>query len=391
MHDKKGSNKTMVIKKAITAGVISVFSLSLAFGQQNGLEQQEQGLEEQDQELENGEQEFGLQPEREGQDRKLLSDLEEMEITGQDGQRLGEFEDVVVDMETGELTFIIVAGEDGQRRPIPTGALQVNGSPDAPELVVDISQEEWEQAPVIDRDQVDELGQEQKAQEIHEYYGQEHQNEFGAPAARDEMDENDQAKPEQPGAELQEDEQNEVEFGAPAARDEMDENDQAQPEQPGAGIQEDETEFGLREEHDEETVKLGRELKGARVQDEEGEEIGEISDLVLNLEEGRVSFVIIENEEQQYGVSPQSLQAEGEEEFVLSITQQELEEAATLSREEVDQKAEELELVEAGEARESPEVFRLDQDPATLFGAPQREDHEENEYDDKNDDHRNDY
>jgi sporulation protein YlmC with PRC-barrel domain len=352
----------MVIKKAITAGVISVFGLSLALGQQNGLEQQEPAQEEQDQQLENGEQEFGLQPERDQeQDRKLLSDLEEIEITGQDGQRLGEFEDVVVDMETGELTFIIVAGEDDQRRPVPIGALQVNGPPDAPELVVNISQQEWEQAPVIDRDEVEELGQEQRAREIHQYYGQEDENnevEFGASTDREEMQENEQ--PQQPGAQPQEEEENEIEFGA-------------------------------REQEEESTVKLGRELKGARVQDQEGEEIGEISDLVLNMEEGRVSFVIIENGQQQYGVSPQSLQEEAEEEFVLNVTQQELEEAETLSREDIEQRAEELELAEAEEARESPQVFRFEQDPATVFGAPEREQEElPEEENDKNND-RNDY
>lgn len=246
-------------------------------------------------------------------------------------------------METGELTFIIVAGEDDQRRPVPIGALQVNGPPDAPELVVSISQQEWEQAPVVDRDEVDELGQEQRAQEIQRYYSGEGENdegEFGASPDREEMQEEEQ-QPEQPGAQRQEEEQNEIEFGA-------------------------------REQEEESMVKLGRELKGARVQDQEGEEIGEISDLVLNLEEGRVSFVIIENGQQQYGVSPQSLREEAEEEFVLNVSRQELEEAETLSREEIEQRAEELELAEAEEARESPEVFRFEQDPAAVFGAPER-------------------
>jgi sporulation protein YlmC with PRC-barrel domain len=467
------------MKILTTTAVITACGFGLAFGaaEEAGQAQHEQEREQTQQ------QEFGMRAGEEG-DHKKLSDLRDSKLMGQDGEELGQFEDVVVDLETGAISFIIVADENDQRRPVPITAVQVEGSDEQMELVLNIDRQTFEQGESIGRDEVAQLGQDQRASEIYQHYGedwqafQQQQMEFAAPQQREQGQQQqqehgqqqpdqqqtqqlerqiqqgmtqagvdqeqareeaqklarkfsqeqpdqqeiqqeleqtltqagvDQQRAQQEAQRLSQQIHQQIEFGSP--QQDRQESHQDQQQQPGQeqneygspaerqqipmgqteqrmapGQEEEQQEqYGARDQH--ESIKLGRDLLEAKVHDQEREEIGEISDLILDLEQGSVLFALIEATEADghFAVSVRALQPEGEDAFRLNISSQELEQAQSISEQDLQMHARQQQQIESAQLQQSPEVFRYQEEETGLFGVPERRDEQEIEARDRQD------
>lgn len=101
-----------------------------------------------------------------------------------------------------------------------------------------------------------------------------------------------------------------------------------------------EQQHGMEQEHQAQSkVKKASELMGSTVRDQQGEEIGQIEDFALDLEQGRLNYVVLDTggfmEQRLVGISANELQASAEEEqaFVAQISQQEIEQAQALPEE----------------------------------------------------------
>lgn len=125
-------------------------------------------------------------------DTQRSSDLKGSRVVNPNGDRLGTFEDMVVELQDGRFSYAIVAaggflGVGSEWRPVPPESLQLRQVETGVEIVVDISADQWEQAPTVDREQIDQLTQEDRGQEIYQFYGadwqarQQRQTEFAAP------------------------------------------------------------------------------------------------------------------------------------------------------------------------------------------------------------------
>jgi sporulation protein YlmC with PRC-barrel domain len=365
--------KTM--KKMFTAGTITVFGLGLVVAA-TAQQQQQQSPQER------------AQPERSPQERMIEGETENAEqpraiyhrsedligsrVVNAEGDRLGTVHDLAVQLEDGLFSYAIVEaggflGIGGEWHPVPPGALRVQEARLGIELVLNISESQWENAPTVEEDQIQQLAQDNRAQEIYDFYGQDWQEqqdtEFAAPErnARNVEDQQpDQQQEQNDGqdqqAEQQEQQQQEEQFGARQQAEA-----QAQPQ-----------------------LRMARDVTDMDLVNEQQEEIGQIRDLLVNVEEGRVGFVLFSEGAglfqvggEEYAVAPQALRVE-DERAILNVTQQQLEQAQTLTAAQVAMQAQEQADLDPEEARESPEVFRFQEedDQNGVFAAPDRDDTE---------------
>jgi len=99
-----------------------------------------------------------------------LSELMDKTVKGQQGEELGEVKDVVVG-EQGNFAYVVVSGENDKLYPIPISAFQRSAEED--KLVVNLTQNQLQNAPSFAEGQWPDLGERHWEQRIHGYYGQE--------------------------------------------------------------------------------------------------------------------------------------------------------------------------------------------------------------------------
>lgn len=113
------------------------------------------------------------------------STLEGSRVDNHLGNRLGTVDDVLVDMTTGEVIFILVreglTAVVGDIRPVPPSAFQVRpfegvaGIGEGVVLILQMDEASWERAPRIERAQFGTLTQQAQARDIYTYYGQKYE------------------------------------------------------------------------------------------------------------------------------------------------------------------------------------------------------------------------
>lgn len=477
-------------KTLLTAGAITAFSFSLAFGAEQ--QQSETGATERDTqtriEIEQEEetdaaqqqqQEFGARAETRQQEVEVTvkgdmkphkaSDLKGSRVQSQDGERLGTVDDLAVDLQSGEVAYLIVSsggflGIGGDLHPVPPEAVQIREADRGVELVLDISEQEWENAPTVEREEIAQLGEQTQGQEIYQFYGQEFQArqtrqvEFGAPERledetreepalqQDDRETLEQDTEQQQSQEIQEfgsvqhrDEEQSVqaqagqqsqtnqqhasglgadqslgiqqeqrEYGAPQRDQEQKaekheekaeaHEQRAQAHEEQAGAQESQQEFGAAQREDSSVrvstqrdhqarqsgqgqIKLAEDLKDTDVTNSQQQTLGTIDDFIVNLEEGSIEFVLLtpdtgfwETADETYAIAPQAFQVSGEDQIMLNITQQDLEQAQTLNKQNIQQHSQQARMAGA-QSRQQPQVFRYqeEEDSGSIFGAPDRE------------------
>lgn len=367
--------KTM--KKMFTAGTITVFSLGLIVAA-TAQQQQQQFPQER------------AQPERSPQERMIEDETEHAQqqeetyhrsedligsrVINAEGDRLGTVHDLAVQLENGRFSYAIVEaggflGIGGEWHPVPPGALRVQEAQLGIELVLDISESEWENAPTFEEDQIQQLAQDNRAQEIYEFYGQDWQ----------EQQDTEFAAPERNARNAEEQQQDQ--------QSEQNDWQDQQAEQQEPQQQEQQEPFGARQQpetQEQPQLRMARDVTDMDLVNEQQGEIGQIRGLLVNLEEGHVGFVLFSGGAglfqvggEEYAVAPQALRVE-DERAILNVTQQQLEQAETLTSAQVAMQAQEQADLDPEEARESPEVFRFQEedDQNGVFAAPDRDDTE---------------
>jgi len=346
------------IKTLLTTGAITAFSLSLGIAQQQqpgqpqpsspGLQSEQptqpgQSTQAQEQQ-QSQQQEFGARSSQSAHQK--ATELKGAKIETQDGQSLGQVEDVAVDLQTGEISFILASGEGGgdQWTPIPPTAGEMKSQAGETTLTLDIDQQKWEQAPKVSENEIAQLGQQQRAQEIYQHFGEDYQ-------AR---------------------QQQTQQFGAP----ERPGQSEQQPPQPGGQQSQPESEFGAAQRGQGPT--LATKLMEADVSAPDQENAAKVTDMILNLQEGFVELVLIESEyvDGTFGVVPQAFEVIQEDQLRLNVSQEDLEQAQQLQQAQISQRAQQARMASVQQTRQNPEVYRIQEGQDSLFGAPPRGDSE---------------
>lgn len=105
---------------------------------------------------------------------RTASDLIGLNVTTPRGEKLGEINDFIVDPQSGKVVYTLVSARGSQDafRAVPFGALKQDPAPGAKRMILDVDQGKWTQAPVFLKTQTPSLLQDQRGQEVFQYYGQ---------------------------------------------------------------------------------------------------------------------------------------------------------------------------------------------------------------------------
>lgn len=405
------------------------------------------------------------------------SDLQGSRVVNQEGDRLGTLDDLVVEIDQGTLSYAIVAaggflGIGADWRPVPPESFQIREVALGHELVLDLTQEQWEQAPSVEREQIDQLAQEARGQQIYEFYGADWQareqrgTEFAAPAqeraeleidspdaelrveapqedeqvkqleqqleqsmtqagvereqaqqeaerlaqqfSREKPDQDEiekqleqalqqagveQDRAEQEAQRLSQQVHQQIEFAAPPQS-----RGQESPRSPGQTQSQEPREPKIRQQQEQEfgearqqqqgaasqKVRLASDIQELTIQNQEQQEIGEVSDLLINLDQGRIPFVVFTEGtglfpgDEEFAVAPQALEI-SQDQATLNITQQDLQGAQMLTRQQVQQQGEEMQ--DPQQARQQPQVFRYQDENGApgVYGTPGQRESEQSE------------
>lgn len=282
-----------------------------------------------------------------------------MNVENLQGENLGSVEDLVVDFETGEVPYLIISAGDivgigGTERAVPPQAFRF--SPEEEVLTLDIDEQRWEDAPEFDRDQLEQFGQVDRGRETYEHYGQDwrpgearQRGVFGEPR-----------RPDEPGVQDEPAYRDRDRVGSPprgtlGQRQLPQSRPQPQPrtlpgdrQQPGPEQTEQQPQPGVQQPGQQEqpglsedrpmareaytSLALASDIIGTTVFDNQQQEIGQLDDLLVNLETGSLAFALISADEidmeARFAVSPEVLSRSGPEgDLVANIDRQALEQA----------------------------------------------------------------
>lgn len=259
------------------------------------------------------------------------SQIQGSRVESPDRNRMGRVDSLVMDLQTGQVAFIVVAaggflGVMAELRPVPPEAFSTRDAVRGIALVLDLPPGAWEAAPSIGRsDQATHLGVEGYARPIYEFYG--HDWDKRLDAARRFED------PELPTVEE-----------APAP-------DEDPFLHPGP-------------------LRLADDLRGLPVTTRLRHKLGEIEDFLIHLEEGRILLALIrpttrfwERTAISYAVAPQALVVQTGE-ILLHFDPQALAGAPILAPANLAAESNRQGRVHPAEARERPVVFRYQTDAA---------------------------
>ncbi len=105
-----------------------------------------------------------------------VSNLKGWEVKSQGDEKLGDLSDFIVDTQSGKIVYAVIGsggvlGIGETLRAVPFKALR-QGAAGEEEMILNIDQAKWSQAPVFKKDQIAALGQDQRRQQIFQHYGQ---------------------------------------------------------------------------------------------------------------------------------------------------------------------------------------------------------------------------
>lgn len=349
------------------------------------------------------------------------SELLEHRVENHLGEDLGVVSDFAIDRNTGRVEFIAIGPGDPVRVIPPQAFYHL---PFEDRLVLSMTGDQWEHAPMTRRADLAQLAEENEARDIYEFYGIDYPTQamdrptregrptFGAPAHR--WQQRHQAEPHvmpldpaeprlerdrlpeaerrtETDAEWYQDSEGATEFGATGDRDVA---AVETPTETGWRAGSFESRLGLRERMDqfgprgrqpqaefgtppqreaarmsvreEERLLWASDLIGREVIDSRLESTGEVSDLIVNLRTGQVQHIIVRHEEDQQFAIPMRTARIGEDRLTVRQRLQDLQRAPRY---------------EERSARAQPDQsYRFEADPAgmpTEFGAPEHRERED--------------
>jgi sporulation protein YlmC with PRC-barrel domain len=254
------------------------------------------------------------------------SDLEGLRVVNSEGERIGTIDSLAVDLQNQEVAYIVVSsgglfGIGSDLRVIPVQLVEIsseNGTTgDRKVARIDISEDVWNQAPTIERDEIARLCDEARAREIFQAYG------------------------------LEWEQRPILQFGDRSVRVD-----------PAAALDAIETEVRTEQEC---RLVLTNKIKGNSILGAQQEDLGNIDNLVVDLNSGRVVYLLVSPEtrfwrrsQEVYAIAPTAITSLEDDRVVLSVTQEQLQQAEQLSSASLSQEA---------------QVYRMDRNDTTLFGA----------------------
>ncbi len=292
-------------KSIFTAGAIAAFACSLAFGQQQAGQQSPQQQQQQQQQQRQQAQQQAQSGQQQSQQAILGSDISEKQVKSQDGQELGQVDDLALHLESGHVGYVLVSeqGQSGEWKPVPASALEISGQGEQVELKVNIDQQKWGELESVGEQDLAQLSEEERATKIHEAFGEQYQAS-------------------QQSGEL----------------------------------------------------KLASKVMENKLTNQQDQEIGQVTDLVMNPQDGSIGFLLIESEQAQgtFAVAPQAIEESGEAQYQLDISQQDFQQAQELRMEEVAQRSQQA---QGAQSQESPQLYRFQESQSqssAIYGAPQQ-------------------
>ncbi|MEX2639232.1 MAG: PRC-barrel domain-containing protein, partial [Balneolales bacterium] len=267
------------------------------------LEQQEEGTrqdrrddESRDERTDNGTstgQQAGVVQGQGQQSGAKASELMGNDVVNQEDDNLGSLNDLAIDFENSRVVYALVRsggflGIGASTRALPPQLLQ--HSPEEQRLIVNIDEERWNNAPTYDKDELAEMTDETRGQEIYAYFDQPWESEDlgmrqDQAEARQQQFGDDNSDNETGGPSAAADT---VEDGGEAESDLADERAQADQ------LQESRTQDDVDLQGQTSPNRLGfaDELTGNSITGPNQEEVGEIEDFLVDLENGRAKFVV---------------------------------------------------------------------------------------------------
>lgn len=97
---------------------------------------------------------------------RSVDTLKQFALQDQQGQRIGQIDQVLVDMQRGQIGYVAVTSQQGQKHVIPWNALRIN--PQQQTLTVQMSASQFQQLPSADEQMVQDMNQ---ARQIHQFFG----------------------------------------------------------------------------------------------------------------------------------------------------------------------------------------------------------------------------
>ncbi|MEX2639233.1 MAG: PRC-barrel domain-containing protein, partial [Balneolales bacterium] len=284
--------------------------------------QQEGQQNEQEKDVQLGEgQEYGEQ--KQGKKGHKGTELIDKDVVDSEGNRLGTISDVAVDLQNSRITYVLIsdgemagmeqdpaqqdptqqdpaqddpaqqdpaqqgqedmqAGMNDQFKAVPPQAL--NESEEG-ELELDINQQEWAEAPTFGKQELAQQGMDsQQGQEVYAFYGQ--QWDTSDLSMLQEGEQGQEGEQDQAEAIPQPEDEQDPESG-PSAADTLehqgDDGTAQHQEQPQA----------MEEQQAGNELTYMEDIQGKTVVDQQQEEIGEVDEFLLDLEEGRLAFVVV--------------------------------------------------------------------------------------------------
>ena len=393
-------------KKVLTAGVVSALSFSVALiAQQQEPQSAQQSAQSRTEALESSasraeaqaqqrmQQEFGAR-QSQSESREKASELKGSKVKSQSGEELGSIEDVAVNLQTGELAYLLVGAEGDSFRPIPVQAATVEKSGDELALTIDIEKDRWESAPTVEEQEIAQLGSEQQGRQIYQFFGenyeqhQQQQMQYGSPArerqSQSQSQQSQQSPQSQQSQQSPQSEQSSQSQSPQAGQSQSSQSSQSSPssasERSQSSSQQSSSssasqEFGARSSQSSSQsgqTRLGSELMDAEIENQQQQKIGEVEDMILNLEEGRVDLVLFKGEETDgtFAVSPDALQASSDKKLRLNVSEQDLQQAQALNEQQIDRHLQQARA--SGSSQQSPQVYRWEgeESSSTIFGTP---------------------
>jgi hypothetical protein len=97
---------------------------------------------------------------------KSVDDVKNFSLRDQQGQNIGRIDQVLVDLQQGQIGYVVVKSQTGQSHVVPWNALRANAQQQT--LTLQISADRFRQAPTGDAQMLQDRTQ---AQQIHQFYG----------------------------------------------------------------------------------------------------------------------------------------------------------------------------------------------------------------------------
>ncbi|MEX2397317.1 MAG: PRC-barrel domain-containing protein, partial [Balneolales bacterium] len=286
-----------------------------------------------DQEPDGSESQMQDQPQQQDQQQSQqqrkghkASELKGQDVVNQNGDNLGSIEDLAVDLQNSRVTYAVISeggvlGVGGELKVVPPQALTYSQEEESYSL--DIEEERWAEAPTFqDREEIAQAADETRAQEIYAFYGEEFQSEdlgfleegMTETNPGTQGDETESGPAPQAQQSQQQQMSDELQFTSEMmSMTVVSGQQQGQAVQPGQPDQQQDQQEDMQEDQQQDMQRDQQEsMQGGQQAGQQ--EVGEVDEFLVDLEEGRLAFVVLNVSEDFIGQQSGGMETEPQQE-----------------------------------------------------------------------------